>query len=197
MPLKRAVANLFLRLTGWVPEGARPAARRYVLIAAPHTSNWDLAYLLALGVVFDIRFNWMGKHQLFRGPLGWAMRRLGGVPVRRDRRGNLVNQMVELIQRSERIALVVPSEGTRSRTPHWKSGFYQIARAAGVPIVMGYVDYARRRGGFGPELVPSGEVGRDMDEIRAFYADKTGRYPENFGPVRLEQERKEESCPGF
>ena len=84
--MKVRLANLFLRLTGWAPEGTRPAARRYVLIAAPHTSNWDLAYLLALAMVLDVKVSWMGKHQLFRGPMGWAMRSVGGIPVRRDRR---------------------------------------------------------------------------------------------------------------
>ncbi len=182
------LASLFLRLTGWAPEGARPAARKYVLIAAPHTSSWDLPYLLALAVVLDVKISWMGKHQLFRGPMGWAMRRLGGIPVRRDRRNNLVQQMAEVIERSDHIALTVPAEGTRGYVPHWKSGFYYIAKTARVPIVMGYLDYARKRGGFGPELIPTGDVRQDMDEIRGFYADKTGRRPERFGEVRLKEE---------
>lgn len=186
--MARLVAKAFLRLTGWQPEGQRPAARRFVLIAAPHTSNWDLAYLLALATVFDLKIHWMGKHQLFRGPMGTVMRRLGGVPVRRDRRGDLVQQMAERIRESDRMALVVPAEGTRGYVAHWKSGFYHIARAAEVPIVLGYLDYARKRGGFGPELVPTGNVRQDMDEIRAFYADKQGRYPERFGEVRLKEE---------
>jgi 1-acyl-sn-glycerol-3-phosphate acyltransferase len=186
--MQRTLARLFLWLTGWAPEGARPAARRYVLIAAPHTSNWDLAYLLALATLLDVKISWMGKRELFQGPLGWLMRRVGGIPVRRDRRTNMVSQMAEVIERSESIALVVPAEGTRSYTPHWKSGFYQIAREANVPIVMGFLDFARKRGGFGPELVPTGDLSQDMEEIRSFYADKTGKYPENFGPVRLKEE---------
>jgi 1-acyl-sn-glycerol-3-phosphate acyltransferase len=186
--LLRLLAVAFLRATGWKPEGQRPAARRYVLIAAPHTSNWDLAYLLALATVFDVKVCWMGKHQLFRGPMGPVMRRLGGIPVRRDRRGDLVQQMAEVIRRSDAIALTVPAEGTRGYVPYWKSGFYHIARAAQVPIVLGYLDYARKRGGFGPELVPTGNVSEDMDEIRAFYADKQGLYPHQFGAVRLKEE---------
>lgn len=184
----RIIARVFLGLTGWKPEGRRPLARRYVLIAAPHTSNWDLAYLLAFALVFDVRIRWMGKHQLFREPLGTLMRKLGGVPVRRDRRNDLVGQMAEFIRASDDIALTVPAEGTRSYVPHWKSGFYHIALAAEVPIVMSYLDYARKRGGFGPELVPTGNVREDMDEIRAFYSDKQGRYPERFGEVRLKEE---------
>lgn len=184
----RLLAKAFLGATGWEPEGRSPASRRFVLIAAPHTSNWDLAYLLALSVVLGVKVHWMGKHQLFRGPMGSVMRRLGGVPVRRDRKNDLVKQMADFIRASDRIALTVPAEGTRGYVPYWRSGFYHIARAAEVPIVLGYLDYARKRGGFGPELVPTGNVREDMDEIRAFYADKQALYPDCFGAVRLKEE---------
>jgi 1-acyl-sn-glycerol-3-phosphate acyltransferase len=184
----RWIALGFLRVTGWKPEGRRPAARRYVVIAAPHTSNWDLAYLLAFSVVFDVRLRFMAKHQLFRGPMGTAMRALGGVPVRRDRSNDLVEQMADLLRRADEMALTIPAEGPRGYVPHWKSGFYHIARRAEVPIVLSYLDYARKRGGFGPEIIPTGDVRQDMDEIRAFYADKQGRHPELFGEVRLKEE---------
>jgi 1-acyl-sn-glycerol-3-phosphate acyltransferase len=158
------------------------------LIAAPHTSNWDLPYLLAFAVVFGVRVTWMGKHTLFRGPMGWIMRRLGGIPVRRDRSSDRVQQMARAIEAADSIALVVATEGTRSYTAHWKSGFYHIARTARVPIVLSYLDYARRRGGFGPALMPSGDISQDMEEIRTFYADKQGRYPDKMGEVRLKEE---------
>jgi 1-acyl-sn-glycerol-3-phosphate acyltransferase len=186
--MSKLLARWFLKLTGWQPEGASPVERRFVLIAAPHTSNWDLAYLLALAVIFDVKVSWMGKHQLFRPPLGWVMRPLGGIPVRRHRAGNLVSQMALVFAESESLALVVPAEGTRGYVAHWKSGFYHIARQANVPIVMGYLDYRRRRGGFGPALHPTGDLRRDMNEIRDFYADKVGKYPEQFGEVRLKEE---------
>jgi 1-acyl-sn-glycerol-3-phosphate acyltransferase len=186
--MKRFLASVFLRLAGWEPEGRRPAARRYVLIAAPHTSNWDLAYLLALSVVLDVKVSFMAKHTLFRGPLGWAMRRLGGIAIRRHQRENRVDQMARVLNESETLCLAVPAEGTRSYVPHWKSGFYHIARRARVPIVMGYLDYARKRGGFGPELIPTGDVREDMDEVRSFYADKIGKHPAHFGTVRLKEE---------
>jgi 1-acyl-sn-glycerol-3-phosphate acyltransferase len=186
--MRRALASLFLRATGWRPEGRRPASRRYVLIAAPHTSNWDLAYLLALAAIYDISVSWMGKDSLFRGPWGAVLRWFGGIPVDRTHRGNLVRQMTELFERSDRLALTVPAEGTRSYTPHWRSGFYHIARSANVPVVLGYLDYQRKRGGFGPEIVLTGDVSQDMDEIRGFYSDKVGKYPECFGPVRLKEE---------
>jgi 1-acyl-sn-glycerol-3-phosphate acyltransferase len=186
--VRKLIARLFLRLTGWKSEGARPEPRRYVLIAAPHTSNWDLAYLLALAEEYGVRISWMGKDALFRPPLGWVMRRLGGIPVVRHKRGNLVAAAAQSFAEREDLALAVPAEGTRGYVPYWKSGFYHIARTAEVPIVLGYLDYARKRGGFGPALHPTGEVGRDMDEIREFYSDKVGKYPDQFGAVRLKEE---------
>ena len=186
--MRRALASLFLRATGWRAEGSRPAARRYVLVAAPHTSNWDLAYLLALASIYDVSVSWMGKDSLFRGPWGVVLRWLGGIPVDRRHRGNLVRQMADLFEKSERLALTVPAEGTRAYTPHWRSGFYHIARTANVPVVLGFLDDQRKRGGFGPELVLTGDMGQDMDEIRGFYSDKVGKHPECMGPVRLKEE---------
>jgi 1-acyl-sn-glycerol-3-phosphate acyltransferase len=159
-----------------------------VLIAAPHTSNWDLAYLLALAETFDVRISWLGKHTLFRPPLGALMRSVGGIPVVRHQRGQLVAYATKLFAERAELALAVPAEGTRSRAEYWKSGFYHIARSAGVPIVCGYLDYARRRGGFGLSFEPTDDVRADMDRVRAFYADKVGRYPACFGPVRLKEE---------
>jgi 1-acyl-sn-glycerol-3-phosphate acyltransferase len=185
--LKRKIGQLFLRVTGWAPEGDAPP-ERCVLIAAPHTSNWDLAYLLALTWVVGVRVSWMGKHTLFRGPMGPVMRAVGGIPVRRDRRSDLVAQMAAAFAQSSSLVLTVPAEGTRAYAPRWKSGFYRIAQAAEVPIVLGYLDYARRRGGFGPRVSPTGDVKRDMDRIRAFYADKAPRHPDCFGPIELAAE---------
>jgi len=186
--LKVALARIVLFFTGWRLGGEVPRVRRYVLIAAPHTSNWDLLHLVSLAWSVGIPVRWMGKHQLFRGPFGPLMRWLGGVPVRRDRRNDLVAQMVEQLRANEDFALTVPAEGTRGRTEHWKSGFYRIALAAQVPIVPGYLDYSRKEGGFGPPFVPTGDVEKDMDVLRAFYADAAPRYPQWFGPVRLAQE---------
>jgi 1-acyl-sn-glycerol-3-phosphate acyltransferase len=186
--VRKLIARAFLRLTGWGPEGDAPTAPRFVLIAAPHTSNWDLAYLLALAEVYGLRISWMAKHQIFRPPAGILFRALGGIPIRRHERADRVGAMAREFGARERFALVVPAEATRAWAPHWKSGFYHIARKANVPIVMGFLDYARRRGGFGPALLPSGDVTKDMDRIRAFYADKVGKFPAQFGPVRLREE---------
>ena len=186
--IKKWIGQAFLRAAGWKMEGERPFVERYVLIAAPHTSNWDLPFMLAMAFVYDIPVRWMGKHTLFEPPFGPLFKRLGGIPIVRHRPGGVVGQMVEHFENSESLALMVPAEGTRSYVDHWKSGFYHIARTAKVPIVLGYLDYARRRGGFGPALHPSGDVRSDMDEIRDFYADKVGRYPDQFGEVKLKEE---------
>jgi 1-acyl-sn-glycerol-3-phosphate acyltransferase len=186
--MRSLAARLFLRLTGWQAEGGRPTLRKFVLITAPHTSNWDLAYMLALSVIFRLKVSWMGKHTLFRPPQGWILRRLGGIPIRRHRQGNMVEQMTQAFAASDSLVLAVPAEATRGYTPYWKSGFYHIARAAGVPVVLGFLDYARRRGGLGPAMVLSGDVRQDMNEIRAFYEDKTAKYPDQFGEVRLKEE---------
>ena len=186
--MEKLLARWFLRLAGWQAEGVRPAANCCVLIAAPHTSNWDLAFLLAFAAVFDVRISWMGKHALFRPPFGWLMRLTGGIPIDRRQRGGMVEQAAHMLKSSKRLMLVVPAEGTRAHVSHWKSGFYHIARAANVPIVLGYLDYARRRGGFGPSIEATGDIRADMDEIRRFYADKIAKYPEDFGDVRLKEE---------
>ena len=186
--MEKFLARWFLWVMGWKPEGVRPAARCCVLIAAPHTSNWDLAFLLAFAAVFDLRISWMGKHALFRPPMGWLMRMTGGIAIDRRQAGGMVEQAAQMLKGSQQLMLVVPAEGTRAYVSHWKSGFYHIARAANVPIVLGYLDYARRRGGFGASIDATGDVRSDMDKIRAFYADKIAKFPEDFGEVRLKEE---------
>ncbi len=188
----RWIAESFLRWNGWEPEGQSPTARKFVLIAAPHTSNWDLAYLLALSVRFDVKVHWMGKHSLFRGPMGWTMRRLGGIPIRRHLRENVVQQMVRQFEERDELCLTVPSEGTRGFVPYWKSGFYHIAVGAKVPIVPAFLDFGKKRAGFGPAIMPTGDVHVDMDTIRAFYEpmDAKGFRNDLVGPIRLREEEK-------
>jgi len=130
----------------------------------------------------------MGKDVLFRPPFGWLMRRTGGIPIVRHERGGMVAQAARMLTSADELVLVVPAEGTRRHVSHWKSGFYHIARAANVPIVLGYLDYARRRGGFGPSIEATGDVRADMEKVRVFYADKVARFPELFGDVRLKEE---------
>lgn len=183
--MKKRLARVVLRSTGWTIDGSPPPYRKYVVIAAPHTSNWDLFYLLVFSWYHGVRISWLAKDTLFPGVAGWVMRRLGGIPVRRDQRSGLVNTLVAEFAAADELVVVIPPEGTRTRTDHWKSGFYRVAVAAGVPIVCVYLDYDRRAGGFGPVLWPSGDVDADLAELRSFYADKRGKYPDQMSEIRF------------
>lgn len=185
------LGRAILFVWGWKYEGERPAAAKYVVIAAPHTTNWDFPFTLAICAVMGIRIRWMGKQSLFAFPFGGIMRALGGIPVNRERSSNVVKSTAADFKNYQELALTVPAEGTRKRAEYWKSGFYHIAREANVPIALGYLDYKRKVGGFGGPLLPTGNIKADMDLIRAFYADKHGKYPENFGPIRLKEEGDE------
>ena len=182
--LLRALSVGFLKLAGWTVEGALPpGAAKCVLIAAPHTSNWDLPFTLMVAFQLRLHVYWMGKASIFRFPFRGLMMWLGGIPVQREKSTNLVAASVEAIQSAAPpLALVVPLEGTRSKTSYWKTGFYFIAVGAGVPIVMAYMDYARKRSGLGPVFVPSGDLDKDMQAIKAFYAPFRGKNAEQFDP---------------
>lgn len=184
----RFLGWLWFRAFGWTLEGTLPETTRVVIIAAPHTSNWDLPFMLAAAYRLGVRPSWLGKKQLFRAPFGRFMRALGGVPVDRSQRSNLVEQVAARFGEVERLHLVVPPSGTRSRAPYWKSGFYHIARAAGVPIVCTFLDFSRKVAGVGLVLMPSGDTSADMDRIRAVYAPIRGKHPEKTTPVRLSEE---------
>ena len=183
----RLIGRLYLRACGWRVAGNLPY-RRAVVIAAPHTSNWDLPYMLAVAYALGVKPSWLGKRELFRPPLGWLLRWLGGIPVDRGAPQGLVGEAIARFAEMDELFLVVPPSGTRARAAHWKSGFYHIARGAGVPIVCAYLDYRMRVGGIGPALTPSGDIAADMDRIRDFYATKQAKYPAQATPVRLREE---------
>ena len=180
--LLRVFSIGFLKLTGWRVEGALPAhAARSVLIAAPHTSNWDLPYTLMVAFALRLNIRWMGKQSIFRAPFGGVMRWLGGIPVNREQSTNLVAASAKAIREADGpLQLIVPPEGTRSKTRYWKTGFYYIAREAQVPIVMAYMDYERKISGLGPLFEPTGDVEADMAAIKAFYAPFKGKNAAQF-----------------
>lgn len=159
-----------------------------VLVAAPHTSNWDFFLMLAMAWQSDLKVRWLGKKQMFAGPMAPVFRALGGVAVDRENPGPLVADLAAHASGADRLAIVVPAEGTRTKGEFWKSGFYRIATEAGVPIVLSYLDGPSRTGGFGTIIRPSGEVAADMDLVRAFYADKAGVKPANKTEPRLRDE---------
>ena len=175
--LLRWFSIIMLKMRGWRIEGNFPDLPKYVLIGAPHTSNWDFPLTLGVCFALNAKLYWMGKHTLFAGPMGPIMRWLGGIPVKRGQSNSLVEQMVAVYQRSDRLVVAIPPEGTRKHVKEWKTGFYHIAHGAGVPLVPAYLDYPSRVCGFGPAFVTTGNIEQDMPLIRDFYKDKVGKYP--------------------
>jgi 1-acyl-sn-glycerol-3-phosphate acyltransferase len=181
------VAQAILRLLGWKVEARLPQARKFVLVGAPHTSNWDFILMLLIMNALGLQLNWVGKDSLFNGSFGNLMQRLGGIPVDRSARNGFVDQMVAEFNRREAMILVIAPEGTRGKSEYWKTGFYYIAQGAKVPIALGYVDYAQKIGGIGASLQPSGDIQADMLPIARFYAGVTGKHPQLQGEIRIRQ----------
>lgn len=180
-PVSRALLWLLLqwyRRSGWTAHGTLPEARKFVILGASHTSNWDFPVFLGTVHAVGRRVRFIGKSSLFKGPLGGFMRSLGGVPVDRHAPQDLVSQIVEQIRLHDDFLLIVAAEGTRSRTTRWKTGFYQIALRAGVPIVCAGPDYPTWRGIFGPVIHPTGDYERDMAPAFAFFRSLRPRHPE-------------------
>jgi 1-acyl-sn-glycerol-3-phosphate acyltransferase len=178
-------ARLLLRSVGWRSVFVSPPSPKGIIVVYPHTSNWDFIIGVLYKIGAGLPARWMGKDTLFRWPLRRLLLRIGGIPVNRRERSGLVDAMLAEFARNERMWLAVTPEGTRSRTDHWKSGFYRIALAAGLPIGLGYIDYATRTVGIDTYLNLSGDPTQDFARIRAFYAGKRGRRPQNTGEIRL------------
>jgi 1-acyl-sn-glycerol-3-phosphate acyltransferase len=189
---KHWIGRTWLKVFGWRLETETPPHPKFVLVAAPHTSGWDLPFMLATSYVMNVPISWMGKQELFAPPFGWFMRALGGIPIDRSKHHNTVSWAVEQFEQTERLVLAVPAKGTRARAEYWKSGFYHIAKGANVPVGLARLDYGRKRCGIGAFIVPSGDVRADMDLIRAFYADVTAKFPHLEAEPRL---REEEEAP--
>lgn len=176
-PLLAWLSVVILRLIGWRVVGSVPERSRYVLIGAPHTSNWDFVLMLLAMLKVGMDPHWLGKKNLFAFPFGGFMRWLGGIPVDRSKSNNLVDQLVEQFGRRDELILLIPPEGTRAKVERWKSGFYYVAQGAGVPILLGFIDSSRKEMGFGPLFHPTGDYDADLVRIREFYADKRGIRP--------------------
>ena len=180
------VLNIFLRwfsivvlkITGWRTHGRLPATPKFVIVGAPHTSNWDLPYGLFIIFVLRGKIYWLGKESLFRRPFKGFFKWLGGMPIDRSKSKNVVAQSIQQFNQNKTMILTIAPEGTRSRVKKWKTGFYHIAKGANVPIVLGFLDYRRKAGGIGPVIYPTGNIEADMKTIRAFYDGISGKFPE-------------------
>jgi 1-acyl-sn-glycerol-3-phosphate acyltransferase len=186
--LTALVGEAYLKLAGWTTEGELPASRKAVFIAAPHTSSWDLPYMVAVSWVYGIKLHWLGKHTLFAGFRGPFMRWLGGIAVDRRSPSGVVGTLVERFAEADTLYLAIAPAGTRSRAKHWRSGFYHIAYGANVPIICGFLDFGRKVGGVGPAIIPTGDFKADMDRIRAFYDGMKGCREGCITEIRLREE---------
>jgi 1-acyl-sn-glycerol-3-phosphate acyltransferase len=184
------IASLTLGLAGWKFETELADEPKYILLAYPHTSNWDGLMLLSLAQSLGLDMKWMIKDSWVKGPLGPLLSRLGAVAINRSAASNMVDQMIEAFDAHDELVLVIPPEGTRGLAERWKSGFYHIARGADVPVVPGYLDFSRKRAGFGPARRMTGDVRADMDGLREFYARVAprGKDHSNVGPIVLREE---------
>ena len=163
---------------GWTEERIIPAEKKFVVIAAPHTSNWDFLYFLGLAEALYLPLSFMGKASLFRWPFARVMRQLGGIPVNRSKATNMVDQMIAEFAKRDTFMLTIAPEGTRGKVRQWKTGFYHIAIGAGVPLVCGLMDYGKKRGGLGLAIWPTGDYEADMQKVAAYYEQCTPKYPD-------------------
>ena len=185
----RPVWKIWYRFKGWKLENeVPPDLDKFVIIAAPHTSNWDYPYTMAVASLLNLEFSYVAKDSLFKGKWGWFFRFTGGIPVDRSKRSDFVRQVADMIAERDRIALAIAPEGTRSKTDFWKSGFYHIAKTANVPIVPGYLDFANKTGGLGKPIWPIGTPEEVMDQLRDFYQASMAFKPEQFVEPRLKSE---------
>jgi len=177
---RRAFGLAGLTLLGWRVEGNLPNLRKFVVVVAPHTSNWD--FIVGILVYFALRVDaaWLAKHTALAGPWGRLGRYLGAIAVDRSRAGDVVEICVEEFRRRERMMLAIAPEGTRRRVNEWKRGYHRIAVAAKVPIVPAALDFSRKVVRFGEPLTPSGDYDVDYAELRAFFSAKMARYPDQF-----------------
>lgn len=181
--MMQRLGRLILRLGGWEMVGEIPPLEKAVFIAAPHTSNWDGFWFIVYKFAIDVKVSFLGKHTLFWWPLGSLLSGLGCIPVDRSAASDIVTQLVKAFEKEDHLFLALAPEGTRKWKPHWKTGFYRIAKAAGVPIVLAFIDYRERRIGIGPILPDNGSVAGDLGYLRDYYAQFEGRRPELQGPV--------------
>lgn len=172
------ICSKILAIRGWTIVGQLPDLKKYVIIVAPHTSNWDFFIFLALKFSLRTQVNFVGKHTIFVWPVNGILRKLGGRPVDRSKSHNMVDAIADMIKQNDEFIFALSPEGTRSFKDHWKSGFYYIALKAEVPIQLCFIDMTDKTIGFGPLITPCGDIEKDQQVIKEFYQDKKGINPE-------------------
>ena len=183
------IAKNILKLAGWRLGIVLPNEKKFMLIGAPHTSNWDFPLTILTFWTLDRKIKWVGKIQMFCGPLHYLFTALGGIPVDRNSSHGFIEQIADKIKQSDEMVLTIAPEGTRSKTQYWKSGFYHIAMAADIPICLGYIDYQTKKIGFEKLIYPTGNIETDMKLIAEFYSHIKGKHPANQGLVQIRPTR--------
>lgn len=183
--ITRVLGRAFLKVIGWRLEGELPDLPKFVIIAAPHTSNWDFIVGMAGVYAIGLKVQWMGKHTLFKPPFGGIMRRLGGIPIERSESHGVVEIMVDEFKKRKQLLLAITPEGTRKWVDKWKTGFYHIAFRSELPIVTAFMDFRRKSLGFGPIVYPSGDLNRDLQTVFDFYVQIAGKRAELFNPEAI------------
>ena len=178
--MKKIVSKLILHIMGWKVVSDIPTLKKYVIIVAPHTSNWDFIIGRCFGYMLEIEAKYLGKSQLFRFPYGWIFRMLGGISVDRSKHNNLVAYAIDLFKTSEKLVIGLAPEGSRSRVEKWKLGFYHIALGAKIPIALAYFDYAKKEAGILEMFYPSGEIHKDLQIIEDFYKNISPKYSDKY-----------------
>jgi 1-acyl-sn-glycerol-3-phosphate acyltransferase len=189
-PLVERLGKFLLPIVGWKVEGLELLnGPKYVLVVAPHTSNWDVLYGLICAHSIEMFSRWkvgyLVKSEVFRWPLiGKFIHWTGGIPIERRAAQDVVGQVVQVFEKNERLLIGITPEGTRSKRDYWKTGFYRIAVQANVPLALTFIDYKRRAAGFGKIVIPTGDIETDFEVIREFFSTVTAKFPEQFGEVR-------------
>jgi 1-acyl-sn-glycerol-3-phosphate acyltransferase len=179
------LSKWLLKLLGWSAHAEFPESKKYIVVAAPHTSNWDFPLGILASQALNMHASWIGKHTIFRWPFGWFFRALGGTPVNRSQKADLIKQIADLFTQTDELAMALAPEGTRSKTDHWKTGFWHIAKAANVPIALAYLDFGKKQVGFGGSFYPGDSIEEDFERIREFYKDRRGKNPANESLIQL------------
>ena len=173
----RTISAGLLTQSGWRLPETQPTPSKYVLIVAPHTSNWDFFMMIAVASALGRQIRFMAKHQIFIGPIGSLLRWLGGVAVERSSAHYFVEQMADMFRETDDMVLIIAPEGSRSKVDRWKGGYYHIAAAAGLPIVAAGLDYRQKSIRFSPAYCPKGDYAADQQKIQGFYRDISAKYP--------------------
>jgi 1-acyl-sn-glycerol-3-phosphate acyltransferase len=181
------IGKLFMRLMGWKVSEHIPQDKKMIVIAEPHTTNWDLLFLLGAAYSLGIRINWVGKKSIFKFPVGGIMRAMGGLALDRSKSG-MVDAMSKVVLRESKIRLIISPSGTRKHGQFWRSGFYYIAKQTNIVIVCGFLDYKNKVAGLGDTIHVSDSVKNDMDKIRKFYSNITGKIPSKQSNIKLKEE---------